>query len=187
MGEWFQTIVDVDATAAEAPDLAAATLDWLVQQDIVMATATDCVLAGVGHAPGPNYASIVTTPDPRLHTLRTNGLHVIVQRTVFHSSEPRLVTCPRCTAVTEFGFTGPDEQWEHMSAAIGIWYDGGGDSYTCPTCRQPTGLNELRWDPPWGFGYLGFKFWNWPQLKDTFVAELSRRLGHRTVTPRGKL
>jgi hypothetical protein len=49
------------------------------------------------------------------------------------------------------------------------------------------GLNDWRWQPPWGFGYLGFEFWNWPPLSQGFIAEVGRRLGHRTVLVAGKL
>lgn len=52
-------------------------------------------------------------------------------------------------------------------------------------CGRVVGLNDWRWQPPWGFGYLGFKFWNWPPLAQGFIAEAGRRLGHRTVLVAG--
>ena len=189
MSEWFQTIVDIDATEAQAPALAAATLGWLVKENIVQEVETDCVLAGVGHAPGRDYASIVTVPDPHLHTLRTNGLRVITERTVFWSMGIEQITCPHCASVTRFTIDhgGPDENWEEVSKIIGIWYDTGDAAHSCPSCRRLVLLNDWRWQPEWGFGYLGFQFWNWPPITDDFVATLSSRLGHRTVRPSGKL
>jgi hypothetical protein len=189
MGDWFQTIVDIDATPQQAPELAAAVLDWFVERGVVLAERTDCVLGGNGHAAGPNYTSAVTRPDPSLHTLRTNGLQVITERTVFHSSEVERISCPHCGAATHFTVDSgePDDAWENMSANIATWYSGGNDAHSCSACGRTAGLNEWRWDPPWGFGYLGFTFWNWPPIKDDFVIDLAHRLGHRTVHPRGKL
>jgi hypothetical protein len=56
-----------------------------------------------------------------------------------------------------------------------------------PQCRQAVGLNDWIWHPPWGFGCLGFTFWNWPELRPQFVADVSRRLDHRVVRAHGKL
>ena len=47
--------------------------------------------------------------------------------------------------------------------------------------------NDWAWSPPWGFGHLGIKFWNWPLLTGEFRAEVADLLGHRTVYPRGKV
>ncbi|MDT0464411.1 hypothetical protein [Streptomyces gibsoniae] len=45
MGDHFQTIVDLDATAAEASNLAGRAPDWLVREGIVRAERTDCALS----------------------------------------------------------------------------------------------------------------------------------------------
>ena len=190
MSEWFQTIVDVEATAAQAPALAAATLAWLIDEDIVLPEATDCVLTDTGHAPGRSYASIVTAPDPHLRTLRTNGLRVITDRTVFWSAGIEQIVCPHCAWVIRFTIghhSGPDENWEAVSKTIGVWYDTGQTAHCCPSCQRMVPLNDWCWQPQWGFGYLGFKFWNWPPITDEFAATLSSRLGHRTVRTHGKL
>ncbi|GDY84963.1 hypothetical protein SAVCW2_41620 [Streptomyces avermitilis] len=53
MGDHFQTIVDLDASAGEAPELAARVIEWLVTEGIVLAERTDCVLGRpLGHPPG---------------------------------------------------------------------------------------------------------------------------------------
>jgi hypothetical protein len=53
MGDWFQTIVDPEATEAEAPALADRVLYWLIEERIVVGERTDCVLGDGGYAPGP--------------------------------------------------------------------------------------------------------------------------------------
>jgi DNA-directed RNA polymerase subunit RPC12/RpoP len=189
VGDWFQVIADVDATADEAEALGAATLAWLVDTGVVLGEATDCVLANVGYPPGPRYATAVTEVDPRLLTLRTNGVEVITGRTVFYSMGADHVTCPHCRHVIVLADDRADsiDPWRELSAIIEAWRDGDTGDYRCPTCRRVVGLNDWTWSPPWAFGYVGFKFWNWPQLTPNFLADVSTRLGHRTVHPHGKM
>lgn len=52
VGDFFQKLGDLEATADEAPGLAAAVSDWLVAEDIVSGELTDCVLGGLGRRPG---------------------------------------------------------------------------------------------------------------------------------------
>jgi ribosomal protein S27AE len=185
MGDWFEVIADVEATAEEADRLAADMLAWLVERGIVMAEQTDCVLGGLGYAPGPNYTAAVTEPDANLHRLQTNGLNVVTGQTVFYSMGVDRIICPRCGAVV----VDQDDElsWPRFSASIDDWYAGGSGIQTCERCGEAAGLNDWHWSPPWGFGYLGFEFWNWPRLNPDFIAEVSGRLGHRIVTPCGKL
>src|SRR5512142_1104587 len=165
MGDYFQVIADVEATALEAEPLAAATLAWLVATGIVRAEPTDCVLAGRGHPPGPNHATAVIEADPRLLEWRTNGVEIITGRSVFYSMGADQVTCPACGKITaltdEHGH--PNDAWDALSEVISAWFDDGCGKHRCE-CGQSVELNGLAWSPPWGFGYLGFKFWNWPQL-----------------------
>ena len=77
-------------------------------------------------------------------------------------------------------FEAPDEWGE----AVGEWYETGAAGMVgCPGCGAGRAVTEWEYDPPWGFGYLGFEFWNWPP----FVEECGRRLGHRIVFVSGKL
>jgi hypothetical protein len=183
MGEYYETIADVEATEAEAESLAATTLAWLVETGFVLAGPTDCVLSEAGYPPGPRYATAVVEDDPRLLRLRTNGVAIITGRTVFYSMGSGEVSCPHCRHV--MALTG--DAWDELSDTIGIWFDGGDGGHPCPSCDRVVDLNDWAWSPPWGFGYFGLKFWNWPPLSPRFLAEVSERLGHRIVTPRGKV
>src|SRR5215475_5498928 len=184
MGDWFQVIADVDATPQEADRLGAEVLSWLIDQGVVVADHSDCALGGKGHRPGPNYAVATVETDERLYGLTTNGVCVVTGRSVFYSMGVDQVVCPRC------GTTVVDKQdegsWDEFSSVIDEWYGGGSGLSVCKNCGQSVGINDWAWSPPWGFGYLGFEFWNWPMLAPGFVEAVSKRLGHRTVQPFGK-
>ena len=184
MSDWFQTITDIDVGPAEAEQVATAVLEWLIASGIVVAELTDCAV-GDGHAPGSNFGNAVREADPRLLGLQANGMKVITGRTVFSSMDADRVTCPHCRSAIDL-HDGQDA-WNQLSATINGWYEGEQGSTACWVCGRAVGLNNWEWDPPWGFGYLGFQFWNWPPLEDRFVNDVARRLGHRVVLPRGKL
>lgn len=178
MSSYFQTIIDLQATDEQAEELGALVLAWLVDAGIVEATYRDDDPLGEGHAPGPRYATAVVEPYEHLHRRWNNGMRIITGRTVFYSMGVDTIICPHCaTAVA----------WEQLSDAVDEWYAGAAGTRHCGGCGRVMGLNDWCWQPPWGFGYLGFEFWNWPPLTQEFIAEVERRLGHRTVLAEGKL
>jgi len=183
MGEWFQTIVDRDATESEAPVLGAAIQQWLVDEGIVSANATDCVLGSDrGFPPGSNYQKATGDSDDNLLCLATNGLEVITERTLYFSlgSGGLELVCSACSGRFEL----PDEWGD----AVNEWYENKGPGLlACPQCGERRPITQWEHDPPCGFANLGFNFWNWPQLADDFVKEIGDRLGHRLVLVSGKL
>ncbi|HEV7935436.1 MAG TPA: hypothetical protein VGP70_24360 [Actinomadura sp.] len=193
MGDWFQTIGDIEATPDEAEKLAAAVLTWLVEAGIVAAERTDCVLGSdLGYPPGAKYTDAVTEPDPSLTKRWTNGLEILTGRTIFDFGQGEIerAECPHCRTSTRFLDDRGKfhyEAWGPFSEVVDAWHKDGDGLFTCRACEKPVRLNEWNWEPAWGFGDLGFMFWNWPPLKPGFVAEFSRRLEHRIVSPAGKL
>ncbi|MER6594610.1 hypothetical protein ABT214_22720 [Micromonospora purpureochromogenes] len=185
MGDWFETIADVEATAEEADRLGVEVLSWLVEQGIVMAEQTDCILGGTGYAPGPDYGIAVTQHYAHMHRQGVNGLNVVTGRAAFYSMGVDRIVCPHCqsAAVDQ----DDEEHWPSFSESIDSWYAGGSGVESCPHCGKSAGLNEWHWSPPWGFGYLGFEFWNWPPLDPGFITDVANLLGHRVVTPCGKI
>ncbi|GAA1313406.1 hypothetical protein GCM10009647_039330 [Streptomyces sanglieri] len=195
MGDYFQTIVDLDATERDAQELGARVLDWLIADGIVAAERTDCVLGGdgYGHAPGPHFTKAVDDPDPV--DLWSNGFHVQTGRTVFDSGQgdAGAAICPLCR--TEIRLV--DEVWEPIESAWGPfegrfqdWAEDGGEGIVrCPSCARPSGIDRWSWeDDYYACGYLGFTFWGWAELTSDFIREFGRRLGgHRTVLLAGKL
>jgi hypothetical protein len=169
LGAHFQTIVDVEAGAGEADELADAVLDWLFETGIV---------------PSPGCVS--------RNEVSTEGLVVVTRRHVFYSMTGEdEITCPHCGQMTSLDCDDdgrPVGVWQELLDTIGEWHDGGRGDRPCPSCGNSVGLNDWTWSPPWGFGHLGFTFWNWDKLLSSQLkADVSRLLGHRTVHPYGKL
>jgi hypothetical protein len=195
VGDFFQVIADVEAAADEAPGLAASAVSWLAGEGIIMAEPCDCVLAPEpGYPPGPRYVTAVTHPGDRVLRLRTNGVEVCAGRNVFHpvAGEFGPVVCPCCrqTLVLQDPVTGGlTGQWEPFAEALTGWAAGGAADVTCPQCGQVSGLNDWDWvgDWPLAVGYLGFRFWNWPELSESFIAGMAAHLGHRVVVTSGKI
>ncbi|WP_031465118.1 hypothetical protein [Sciscionella sediminilitoris] len=185
MGDYFETIVDVEASAEQAPELAERLLDWFLAEGIVVRGAADGHF-GESYPIGPNSGR-AAPEEPWAH----GGLELTTGRSVFHSHDegPLEVSCPRCAeTVTLWPKAGESSaEWDSIEKVISAWYEQGTGTWPCRGCARPLGLNEWRWRPAWGFGYLGFAFWNVPPLREEFVAEVSRRLGHRVVCPSGKL
>jgi len=173
MGAGFQSIVDVDATAGEARDLATATTTWLVESGIVVPGA-----AGTRYAPGERYHDALV--EPWRGAVGPDALEVVTERTVFHpgANHSDEVQCPCCGSLV-----GMDE----LSAVIGAWYDGDATPAACPGCDGGVGINDWAWDPAWAFGHLGFTFHSWPPLSREFVAKVAARLDHRVILVDGYL
>ncbi|GAA3247556.1 hypothetical protein ACFO1B_38740 [Dactylosporangium siamense] len=182
MGDWFQTIADLDATAAEAPHLADGLVAWLVAEGIVSAERTDCVLsADEGHPPGPRCTEAFDGADHGLPSLATNGLHAWSGRTVVHPIQGSgEVGCPHCDKDEPLGAA--------FFEAINAWYAQRPSDTACRHCGRTIAINDWHWpDAAWAFADLGLTFWNWPPLRDDFIAGIGRRLGHRVRLVAGKL
>lgn len=179
MGDYFDIIVDEEATEEEAPALGTSVVEWLISEGIISGEMTDNVLGSdLGYPPGPNSdkAGGEKVPD-----YRTNGMELITGRTVFHSVDREInLICSECGTC----FQPPDEWGD----AIGEWYDRTGSGLlACVHCGRKKPITEWRHEPPWAFGNLGFKFWNWPALTESFIQQVSQRLGHKVVHVCGKL
>ena len=101
MGDTFQKLGDLDATAEEAPGLAAGVSAWLVAKDIVSGELTDCALAGLARRPGRCHGNALEYPDDAgaaWTTLRTSGLQIDVGRQVYYGGQGGVsdVACPNC-------------------------------------------------------------------------------------------
>ncbi|MFC9614471.1 hypothetical protein [Streptomyces sp. NPDC056938] len=190
MGNHFQTIVDLQATPADATALAARGLDWLVAEGIVRAERTDCVLgAPLGHPPGPLWAKAVEQVDWE----PSDGLKVETGRTVFHGGQGHAMyaACPHCAARVDLytdEWDAIEDAWDPFNKAIGTWRDSGRAAVTCPRCSRAGDLTAWTWDNDYyAFGYLGFEFWDWPEFSPGFLERFARVLGdHRTVLVGGK-
>jgi hypothetical protein len=185
MGDCHTTIVDREVSTSDAPKLGATIREWLIAEGVIQADPSDCVLGGDGYRPGSVLGLAIEPGDVDRYALRrllTNGLEIITERALFIGWMEALI-CTRCNQTIDYSEFEPV-----ISTAIQNWFSSGvGDRVDCPRCGMGVPLTEWRFDPPVGFGNLGFKFWNWPPLKTSFIAEVARRLGHRVVVVVGKL
>ena len=185
MGAYFQVIVDKDVSDNQANIVSEKTLMWLIERGVIASTPTACILGidKLGYPPGPNYRDVVENyeEDDYLLKLKVNGLQVDTTRRVFPIYEGKFkVSCPQCDAAYN-----PDKSWDD---AVNEWYEGKGNGILhCRKCQNTLSVTEWVYEPTWGFGSLGFTFWNWPPLKKSFIKEFYNILGHRTVLVAGKL
>lgn len=194
VGDHFQTVVDVEATLAEAERLVVDVRDWLISAGIVSAELTDCVLgADLGHPPGRSADEVVVGGYSWKH-LWTNGLEIEVGRTVFDAGqgEPWAVTCPYCTTevpLVDEQFVLVAEAWRPFADVLDGWAQGRDAVMPCAACGRSVRPVDWQWaDDYFALGHLGFTFWNWPPFRAEFVAEFGRRFGgHRVVLLAGKL
>ena len=109
MGDWFQVIVDRDATEEEAPALASSIRDWMISEGIIEARLTDCILSDeLGYPPGPNHRKVADAGlgDDYLYGFAVNGMEIIIGRTVFHSlGSPIELVCTTANFASNFPMT----------------------------------------------------------------------------------
>ncbi len=183
MGDWFQSIVAKE-NQVEKPEIFASRIqNWLVQEKVIMAARTKCVLSrsGLGYQPGPKYERAIEKSQSKHDTrkLFNNGLDIITDRTVFDSGQGDVeILCPKCR-------TPCSGDW---AEAIGNWYEHkGAGLIRCAYCGHNRSIIEWIFVPAWGFSNLGFTFWNWPRLNNSFIEEFSQRLDHQIIYIEGKL
>lgn len=180
MSDFSQIIVDLDATPEEAERLGVAVLEWLAGEGIVQRKTSDSTLGSEGHRPGRNYRKVITD-DHDLLGLATNGLEIMTGRTVFEAGGNGIeLRCDACQHQFQ-----PEDDWFD---AVGVWFEGDDEvTFSCPRCHEARRLPEWRGPWQWGFGNLGFQFWNWPPLTEEFIHSVAEKLGHRTVLVRRHL
>jgi len=183
MGDWFQRIIDRDVSLEEAESLAIKVRQYLIERAIISTELTDCALGidGMGYAPGSNYAQVVEEPNLDLLKLQTNGLHIVVGRTVFDCGQGGFdLICPYCQT--------QNLNIRAWQAAVTEWYEARETGLLkCEGCDRHELVTEWHYEPTIAFGNLGFEFWNWQPLTADFIAEIASQLNHRIVYISGKL
>ena len=145
-------------------------LVWLVSLDIVKPTLSDCILSSNnGYSISEGAKLVATEPEYLPFHLRTNGIEIITQRQIFDTGENGMdeLICPAC------GQDIAGESWEFFRE----WDDNKSNNLTCPLCHTGTDIHQFNFTPEWGFSDLGFTFWNWPGLTETFLNDFKQKLG----------
>ena len=180
MSDSYISIVPEEIEKSEATSLANRVIKELQSAGIISEKLTDCVLGGKGYSPGNNFQSAVETATDDLTDLLINGVEVIIEKTVFDSGSNGLegINCPSCDHdIIELN-------WDE---AISKWYEGQDDEVPCPSCKSVRSITKYNFHPTWSFGNLGFKFWNWPPLKTSFISHLEETLGKEVKVVIGKI
>lgn len=154
-------------------------IDWLVSREAIKPIKTGCVLSeDLGYPIGEGAKSLVNEPQYLPYNLLTCGLAVITKNCVFDAGENGIdsFVCPNCAGDIL------SEPWD-----LNDFYENGNPDLICPLCNQLADLNNYQIEPAWGFSNLGFTFWNWPPLKDSFIAEFEQRLGCEVKVVEGRI
>ena len=187
MADYFQTVLDTGAGLDVADHLARHVIQFLSGRGIVAGKPSQ----EGGYERGPN-ATDISLPESPASPIRHEAipsvythLQVLIGR-LTHSDDlsesraPR-ARCPSCGAALE----DPDGNWQ---AAVQAWLGGDDDAdLLCAACGKESRVVTWTCDPPFGFGNLAFRFWNWPPLSPVFLGEMRRELEHPIVLVKGKL
>ncbi|MFD6274276.1 hypothetical protein ACFWFI_01565 [Streptomyces sp. NPDC060209] len=197
MGDFFERVVDLEATGEEAGPLAGRMVDWMVAEGIVTREMTGDGVYSLsvdhGYAPGPDWArAVADASDP---SWLPGPVAVVVGRD-YHvggqgEDEADSATCPRCATRTVVidhpeSFEADEEVWRPFRDGIAAWKETGRGEVTCPACAVLVPVTEWDFGPGFDLGALAFDFWGWPPLGVSFLAEFRAGLGHRTEEQSGK-
>jgi hypothetical protein len=197
VGDYFQRIVDVEADEKEAGPLAERMVDWLVSEGVITREMSGegvySQTADEGYVPGPHWDRAVAGSAET--TWQPGPVAVMAGRDYYvggqGEDEADSAICPRCDATTVIidypeEFEADEEVWRPYREAIAVWKETGGGSVACSPCGAAVPVSEWRFGSGFDLGALAFDFWGWPPLAVAFLAEFSRRLGHRTEEQTGK-
>ncbi len=145
-------------------------LSWLIENDIIKPDTSDCILGSrrKRYAVSIGAKHVTTFPEYLPFDLEINGLEIIDSRQVFDTGGNGIesVMCPACCR--NILANGLD--------FIAKWYEGE-NAVQCSICETLVDIHSYDFTPEWGFSDLGFSFWNWPKLTDSFMEEFQHKLG----------
>lgn len=173
MSDYSITVACKQSYCPDNKQIANDILNWLISNDIVKNTNSDCCLGTNGGYAISNGAKEVTDdPDYLPFNLNINGLSITIDRTVFDTGQNGIdeIICPKCNADIL------EQEW-----SFDDWHNEINNNMTCPVCHTSNEINSFRFMPEWGFSNLGFTFWNWPSLKDGFIQDLKQKIGTDVV------
>lgn len=140
-------------------------LSWLISKDIIKAELSDCTLnSESGYSVSDGAKDVSEFPIDLPFDLDINGLEIIVNRAIY-GDYPEEIKCPCCNTKFEI---------EDLEVADWLHYDS--DELICPKCNKGSDPNAFTFIPETVFSDLSFKFWNWPEFKDTFLKEFEEKL-----------
>lgn len=169
MGDYSISIVPKQSNYKNKEKKIEEILKWLISRDIIKSSLSDCILSSDNGYSISNGAKTVTNqPEYLPFSLVVNGLEIITERVIFDTGQNGIETliCPSCNQNIA------SEDWNFLNE----WAANESDNLTCPLCNTTTDIHKYKFTPEWGFSNLGFCFWNWPQLTESFIEEFKEKL-----------
>ncbi|WP_074405748.1 hypothetical protein [Aquimarina megaterium] len=163
MSDTYISIVPIDVDKDKALALAEKFKTKLIHKNVISEDLT----------PSSNAISKTVSKNEVFKNLENNKLEIVIARQVFDNGGNGVekIICPNCS------FNIIETNWMD---AIEEWYSNSGkDTCICPNCSEKKSISEYYFEPNWGFGELGFTFWNWPNFTDDFIIEIEKILNHK--------
>jgi hypothetical protein len=181
MSEHNATMVDLDATPAQAAVLAEHIAEWLQGEGIIERnTQRDQLWQPSEWMPGPQWTKAAIDPRDSRHPwhdirtgsgIATRGVDLLTVRRVYDPGgnfEPP--PCPICHTAADT---------DHYIELIQPWLDGPEPTLPCVQCDSEQRIGDWRWRFALAVGNFAVCFWNWPILHDCFVDEIGQRFSGR--------
>lgn len=187
MGDHFQSLVGSGAARSAGASILQDVEQWLCAEEIISKELTDCVLDGTGHPPGLRFWAVCDCPpdDAISQTahLEVNGVAATAGAAVAFDMEDAVRTCPQCAEDFDPTHAGPE--WDEV---VQRWTRSEADGFPpCPHCGYRQRI-EAWSGPGWlTFGVFLLTFWNWPPLRESFIAAIHARTGLAIALREGKL
>ncbi len=177
-------------------------LKWLQAKEIIENELSDCILSTSkkGYKPANKHVDAIGF-DENILRLQVCGLEITTEREVFNAGAFNPFTkleCPHCKTNRFEGITPQDfytencteEQLDRFNSVFpefDKWSNNESASLTCPNCLIESDLTNYKTDGSIAFSNLGFTFWNWADLKEEFLKELTTEIGMDIVRMNGHL
>ncbi len=183
MGDWHQDLVIKNVSDEELDDVIDKVITYLQKTKIISTKKADNILnKDFGYCPGQNWDFVVRFPEEyHFLDLKTNGLEVRKGRTVFYvdGRDFKSIDCPNC------GENNVECDWGEL---FNQWLKNPNlANLQCKKCGTLNSISEYKFEPKWVLSNLGFVFWNWPILKESFIEKLEKVTGKKIEKVEGKL
>jgi hypothetical protein len=173
MSDNVHWIVNLDVSLEQAPACAGQVTEWLLASGIILPT----------YGPERSYdGDFLFEPGARTAQWGQDlasltgmcGLAVVIERRIYHTGGNGIdgIACGACGTVFD------DAHLPWSDAVDGWWKDDERQDLACPACQVKSRIVDWTFDLPWGFGNLGFGFWNW-SIDASLVEQVAGLTGHR--------
>ena len=166
MSDSFEMLVDVEVSVKEAKTLSKTVIAELRERGLITGKPNaKCVLGDKGYPVGPKVSEIYqpTKGEGKFWELTTSGVEVAVGRDMNEWALGPSCEGFKCPSCDTFQPPFDDDFDDAVAVALGEWMNETGAALlACPDCQESQSITEWHCKPPFGFGNLSFRFWNWP-------------------------